>query len=99
MDKTLFDYCRYYKKNNTTTNAYIEMFIICEDVWCNFMKTNNDSLNEMLSEYLRVGLADFQQYDGTPITLKAVLYNRFRQYYEHSTIEDFKKFYIEQYVG
>ena len=94
------DYCRYYKgREMHSENPFVEMFLICESMWVHFNKTQNASMQEMLSEYLRNGLLEFEQYDNTPITLKAVLYNRFRQYYEQSTIDDFKRFYIERYIN
>jgi hypothetical protein len=99
MKNELLDFCRYYKKNNTSTNADVNMFVICESAWCNFMENKTDSLNDLLLEYSSNGLSDFNQYDGIPVTLKAVLYNRFRQYYEHSTVDDFKNFYLEKYLN
>ena len=53
-----------------------------------------------LEEYLRAGLRTFNMYDDTPLTLKAVLYNRFMQQAEGmATAEDFKRWYDRFYIG
>ena len=38
-------------------------------------------------------MKDFEKYDDTPMTLKALLYNRFIKYNERIDIEAFKKWY------
>ena len=53
-----------------------------------------------LEEYLRAGLRTFNMYDDTPVTLKAVLFNRFMQQAEGmATAEDFKRWYDWFYIG
>lgn len=50
-----------------------------------------------LSDYYHAGLKDFQSEDGTPIDLKAILFNRFCKYLELTDPERFMKWYIEVY--
>ena len=50
------------------------------------------------SEYMRQGLLDFEEFDGTPLLLKALLFNRYEHWLE-GTPEEFKRFYKERYVG
>ena len=53
-----------------------------------------------LEEYLRDGLRTFNMYDDTPVTLKAVLFNRFMQQAEGmATAKDFKRWYDRFYIG
>lgn len=48
-----------------------------------------------LSQYTAVGLTCFSTHDGVPITLKALLFNRYARthYSPYEAAESFKKFY------
>lgn len=51
-----------------------------------------------LHEYITAGLLDFEKYDDTPITLKALLFNRFGYWFSDGLmemVEPFKKYYQE----
>ena len=62
------------------------------------MKDNPD-FGEFLDDYLRAGLRTFNMYDGTPITLKAILYNRYMQQAEGmAKVDDFKEWYNKFYI-
>jgi hypothetical protein len=53
----------------------------------------------MLDDYIDAGLAEFNAYDNTPVTLKAVLYNRFMQQAEGmAKPADFKCWYDTFYT-
>ena len=53
-----------------------------------------------LDDYLSAGLRTFNMYDDTPVTLKAVLFNRFMQQAEGmAPAEDFKRWYDWFYIG
>lgn len=61
----------------------------------------NVSESRNLDEYVAVGLSDFENADGVPITLKSLLFNRYAQGNMSSLadcVELFKKFY-KQYYG
>lgn len=55
----------------------------------------------MLDEYISAGLSEFNMMDDTPITLKALLFNRYCHWCGgYGLIEDakaFKKFYLNSY--
>lgn len=51
--------------------------------------------SEMLSYYIRAGLRTFEQYDDTPLTLKALLFYKYSDGIANA--EDFKKFYLKYY--
>lgn len=100
----ILHHCRYYhgEKNNpfdckSQNNA---MFWDYERKWVQDMKNDAD-FSDVLAEYMNVGLRDFSETDDTPITLKALLFNRFCHWRSASMldcVEDFKKFYDEKYL-
>jgi len=103
IEKQLLAYCRYYKGGQKCQNAdpNVQMCWRCEQYWVEQSKnayTGGDTpLSGMLDEYLRAGLRQFEEYDNVPITLKAVLLNRYCKYNDRIDIPGFKKFYLEQY--
>lgn len=84
--------------NHDAPNA--QMFWRCEEFWANAtLRQDDDSLlAAMVDDYLEAGLKDFAATDQTPITLKAVLFNRFCKYNERADIEAFKRLYLEEYI-
>lgn len=59
-----------------------------------------DSESRNLDEYIAVGLAEFENADGVPISLKSLLFNRYAKGNMSSMmdcIEPFKKFYKQYY--
>lgn len=103
-EKSIKDFCRYF--NNEDSNPYQgknadkAMFWLCEGFWYAHISKpdENDPLGDMLDEYLRAGLRTYEQYDNVPITLKAVLFNRFCQYNDRMDIKAFKEFYADKYM-
>ena len=82
--ETLIKQCRYY--NGEEENPYGEggdkaMFWFYERWWAEKMANGDtDVLSFYLSLYERVGLTDFEEDDGVPITLKAILFNRYEEW-------------------
>lgn len=72
-----------------------------ESWWYEQTALSNDAgcerISPFLDEYLQAGLSGFEPYDNTPITLKAVLFNRYCKYAERVDIEGFKRFYLDEY--
>ena len=74
----LLKFCRYYKEEDDCPfddpNMSVSWFY--ERVWVEdiFHNRYND---ELISEYIGVGLDSFAQFDGIPLTLKALLFNRY----------------------
>ena len=62
------------------------------------MKDDPD-FSRLLEDYIDAGLTGFNAYDDTPVTLKAVLYNRFMQQAEGMVKPaDFKLWYDTSYA-
>ena len=65
-----------------------------------FAKPHSRLLMSYLSQYTAVGLTCFSTHDGVPVTLKALLFNRYArtQYSDYEAVESFKRFYNKYYV-
>ena len=63
-----------YKKVGTGEKGFLglEKKIKVEDGY-----HSDDIIDELISEYIGVGLDSFAQFDGIPLTLKALLFNRY----------------------
>lgn len=62
-------------------------------------KESGNPFEEYISDYIRIGLGDFQPSDGVPLTLKALLFNRYAKGSQSlaDAVEPFKKFYVKHY--
>ncbi len=94
-------------------DGYKQMFWLCEKWWTEQTIPATDAGTEqtipatdagcelitpILKEYTDAGLSSFELYDGVPITLKAVLFNRYCKYAERVDIEGFRKLYRTTYT-
>jgi hypothetical protein len=95
---TLTACCRYYKGEgeNPHKNGEKAAFWEYEKAWVDMSLTEDDALVACMNEYTTQGLADFEENDGVPILLKALLFSRF-VYWLSGTPEEFKTFYKHQY--
>ncbi len=101
-------HCRYYTGSAENTFSDNESFFwFWEKKWVEFSEvaysSNRDSepLHIMINEYIDAGLISFEQMDDTPVTLKALLFNRFCHHTDLSLIdgaEAFKIFYVSEYT-
>lgn len=101
-------HCRYYTGSAENTFSGNESFFwFWEKKWVEFSEvaysSNSDSepLHIMINEYIDAGLISFKQMDDTPVTLKALLFNRFCHHTDLSLIdgaEAFKIFYVSEYT-
>ena len=96
--------CRYYhgEKECKLKEQTDIMFWEYERVWVHETLKENDTsfFSEMLSLYLVIGLKDFEKFDDTPITLKALLFDRFCKWRSGAPIDnvsEFKTFYKQTY--
>ena len=103
--KDLLKFCRYYKGNDNIkpSDPDTQAFYRIEQMWV-YLRVNkfdetSDIFSKVLSEYLLAGLREFEKYDDTPITLKALLFNRFIKYNERVDIEGFKEWYYSYCKG
>lgn len=96
----LLKFCRYYKgeQNCPYTDNTKSMLWDFERTWVNDVLHDAD-FNELLTEYMNVGLRDFSETDDTPITLKAILFNRYAKtaYTMQDAVPSFKDFYKKYY--
>lgn len=83
--------CKYYNGNNDDTSILASY----EQVW---LKNCEDegSLNNII-EYIYYGLMRFAEDDNTPISLKAMLFNRYC-HWVRADVDGFKQWYNEFYV-
>lgn len=95
--------CRYYKgeKSNNFdgdgTNK--NLFWGYEKLWIERYRNDSQWAQNDLMDYIAMGLMDFNADDGTPITLKTLLFNRFCHWEYVPTAEGFKRFYIQSYLN
>ena len=108
----LIDYCRYYKGEEINPfegkDQNKAMFWFYEKYWVNFKTqaaNNNEAgkhkenlISEYLTDYINCGLSNFSFNDNTPVTLKALLFNRYN-HFSMCDVEGFKAFYLKEYLG
>jgi len=102
----LLHHCRFYKgeKTNPNPEGNSALFWDYERVWIQEMtkpSMQSDFISDCISEYVGIGLGDFEKTDDTPLSLKAVLFNRYCHWNSGSTldcVEPFKEFYINDYI-
>jgi hypothetical protein len=93
----LLSLCRYYKGDKENPDPSNKLWEI-ESVWVAISMDKEKDFGNFLDEYLTAGLRTFNMYDDTPITLKAILYNRYMQQAEGmASIEEFKEWYNKFY--
>lgn len=96
--------CRYYKCENECPfkNEDKKLFWACEKWWYEQTALSDDAgcyrISPFLDEYLQAGMSGFEMYDNIPITLKAVLFNRYCKLGDRVDIEGFKKLYLDEYM-
>lgn len=99
--KDYLPFCRYYKgeKENPYKSGNKALFWDYERVWIDkSVDEKDDTLGDMLDEYIAYGLGEFEQMDNTPVTLKALLFNRYSHWMGCNT-DGFKKWYKKEYHG
>ena len=94
--------CKYYKgeEESPYSDQNESMLWFYESAWVDKL-LNDESFERMLEEYLFIGLKDFEKFDDTPITLKALLFNRYCKTAQSmlSAVEPFKEFYHKYYTN
>lgn len=100
----LQSFCRFYKGGMVCPfkDGDKQMFWLCEKWWTEQTELASDAgcerIAPILKEYTNAGLSNFEMYDDVPITLKAVLFNRYCKYTERMDIEGFKDLYQSTYI-
>ena len=93
--------CRYYKGQKRCPANTPSLFWNYERIWVGWTLVAEDDKSEgammlksMLKQYKDAHLENFQEDDGVPITLKALLFNRFDHWNEG---DGFENWYITNY--
>lgn len=100
-NSTLLKSCRYYKGEDQNPfegkDQNKSMLWFYESVWVNSCKSSVD--DSIIGEYVKYGLGDFEKHDNIPISLKALLFNRYAKssFSMASAVEPFKAFYRKYY--
>lgn len=97
----LLRFCRYYRgesRNPFTNDGTRALLWDYERSWVSDNLKEGD-FSDYLNDYIAVGLQDFSKYDDTPVTLKAVLFNRYAKtaYTMQDAVPGFKEFYQKYY--
>lgn len=96
--------CRYFKGGTTNDfphddNTNKRRFWQYERLWMQDYRVNKEWAQNDIAEYIAMGLMDFNTNDGTPITLKTLLFNRYCHWMSVPTAGGFKRFYIQSYLN
>lgn len=105
MKSDLLKSCRFYR--GESSNPYEgkdpnkAMLWFYEMGWVKMAESGKSpASSEMLRDYEFLGLKSFRADDGVPVSLKALLFNRYAKtaYSQRDAVEPFKAFY-EKYYG
>ena len=92
------NYCRYFKGKNECKDENNGLFGDYERCWIDFLNTDIRYLENQVCEYIYHNLMDFSEYDGVPISLKAILFNRYC-HWNMADVEAFKSWYVKSYLN
>ena len=98
----LIPFCRYYKGEKECPKDTNENFWEYEKKWVELSenpKEGSDNFNTVsnwIDDYLRAGLGSFDRNDGVPVTLKALLFNRYTHWMQ--TNDGFENWYKNTYI-
>lgn len=75
----LIKQCRYYKGEKECPNdkREDEMLWFYEERWCTFCIERPEYIEEIIKDYNNTPFSDFSNTDGVPLSLKALLFNRY----------------------
>ena len=85
-------HCFYYGKN-VPEDCGAHVGHMYEENWVRFHFDDSDYLLNETLFYIKEGLADFHADDGVPISMKAILYNRFCHWGWAETPDTFRRWY------
>lgn len=104
--KDLIKFCRYYmgEQKCPFSNGSEASLWSYERAWVEFNVDNikgREHLADLVNDYARVGLSLFEIHDDTPVTLKALLFNRYCKWNSASMyecVDGFKSYYKKTYI-
>ena len=95
--KFLISRCKHYKGEEENPDPTDKIWVY-ERFWVEMSMMDEPDFSKPLDEYIDAGLRTFNMYDDTPLTLKALLFNRFMQQAEGmARADDFKQWYDKFY--
>ncbi len=97
-------FCRFYKGERECPykEGMKSLLWDYERIWIELSPNKDDMLGNMLDDYLRAGLSEFEMQDDTPISLKSLLFDRYRHWlggYGDADADAFKKWYADEYIA
>ena len=95
-EATLLKFCRYYKGPGTENDNLMAEY---EHRWIQDVLEHNVKATEYVEPSDLHELEIFNPGDGVPLTLKALLFNRWCHWSSYATINQFKHWYLESYLG
>lgn len=99
----LIKQCRYYNGDDKPSDSIVKakkvLLFEYEQRWCEDEKFRNERSPDVI-EFIGVGLAKKTEKDNVPITLKALLFNRYKHWAGGygSDEEDFLEWYSSYYL-
>ncbi len=95
-DADLLPFCRFYEPGRPQDKQNLMGFY--EFKWMQFMISDKAYISHIVSDYISYNLETFNLSDGVPISLKALLFNRYTHWQTYWTAEGFKEWYLETYL-
>ncbi len=93
----LLRFCKYYKGVESEDDLPLMAFY--EKCWVDRMlEDDKEDIRGLIIEYVNNNLETFSLDDGVPLSLKALLYNRY-QHWSWGSPEGFKEFYYKRYLN
>ena len=93
-EETLVKFCRYYKGPGQDN-----LMASYERIWIHDVLEHNVKATDYVEPSDLHELELFNPGDGVPLTLKALLFNRWCHWSSYATINQFKHWYLETYLG
>lgn len=95
-ETTLLKFCRYYKGPGTENDNLMTEY---EHRWIQDVLEHNLKATEYVEPSDLHELEIFNPGDGVPLTLKALLFNRWCHWSSYATINQFKHWYLKSYLA
>lgn len=92
-------WCKHYKGTTESNDNDVATIEYYERVWVERWNTreNENYTIDMIAEFVCYGLLWFSDHDNTPISLKALLFNRYC-HWNQSDVDGFKQWYNRVYL-
>lgn len=95
-EDTLLKFCRYYKGAGSEEGNLMAEY---ERKWIQDILEHNVKITDYVEQLDLHELEILNPSDGVPLTLKALLFNRWRHWNSYATINQFKHWYLESYLA